>query len=220
MAYRFQVPPKTLASTVATHSLLAQGLGITGLGLCITAWAAYAFQGVVPFSVGLIAMLIGFGLLFAINAARANEALALGLFYLFTFLEGIGIAPTIHNYLQAVGSGPIVNAALTTGVGMFGLGAIVYMTGLDLRRFSGWLYGALMVAILVGIVSMFVHFIAPATYSWIVLIIFAGLVLADFARIRAGGDGLNPVQMSVQIYLDAINIFLLLLQIFGGRSRD
>ena len=67
---------------------------------------------------------------------------------------------------------------------------------------------------------MFVHFIAPATYSWIVLIIFAGLVLADFARIRAGGDGLNPVQMSVQIYLDAINIFLLLLQIFGGRSRD
>jgi len=65
-----------------------------------------------------------------------------------------------------------------------------------------------------------VHFIQPVTYSWIVLVIFAGLVLVDFARIRAGGDGLNPVQMSVQIYLDAINIFLLLLSIFGGRRRD
>lgn len=220
MAYRFQVPPKPLASTVATHSLLAQVLGITGLGLCITAWAAYAFNGSISFGVGLIAMLIGFGLLFAINAVRANEALALGLFYLFTFLEGIGLAPTIHNYLQAVGSGPIISAALTTGVGMFGLGAIVYMTGLDLRRFSGWFFGALMALVLVGVVSMFVHFIPPSIYSYGVLIIFSGLVLIDFARIRAGGDGLNPVQMSVQIYLDAINIFLALLQIFGGRSRD
>ena len=220
MAYRFQVPRKPLASTVATHSLLAQVLGITGLGLCITAWAAYAFQNVVPFGVGLIAMLIGFGLLFAINAVRANEALALGLFYLFTFLEGIGLAPTIHNYLQALGSGPIISAALTTGVGMFGLGAIVYMTGLDLRRFSGWFFGALMALVLVGVVSMFVRFIPPSIYSYGVLIIFSGLVLIDFARIRAGGDGLNPVQMSVQIYLDAINIFIALLQIFGGRSRD
>ena len=44
-----------------------------------------------------------------------------------------------------------------------------------------------------------------------------GLVLIDFARLRAGGDGLTPVQMATSIYLDAINIFLALLQIFGGR---
>jgi FtsH-binding integral membrane protein len=220
MAYRFQVSAKPMASSVATHSLLAQVLGITGFGLCITAFAAYLFQGLDSFPIGLIAMLIGFGVLFGINAARANEALALGLFYLFAFLEGVGIAPTIHNYLQAVGPAPVINAALTTGVGMFALAAIVYTTGLDLRRFAGWLYGALLVAILGGIVLLFVHFIQPATYSWIVLVIFTGLVLVDFARIRAGGDGLNPVQLAVQIYLDALNIFLLLLSIFGGRRRD
>ena len=45
-------------------------------------------------------------------------------------------------------------------------------------------------------------------------------VLIDFARLKAGGDGLTPVQMAVSIYLDAINIFLALLQIFGGRRSN
>ena len=39
---------------------------------------------------------------------------------------------------------------------------------------------------------MFVRFIHPETYAWITLVIFSGLVLIDFARLRAGGDGLTP----------------------------
>jgi modulator of FtsH protease len=57
-------------------------------------------------------------------------------------------------------------------------------------------------------------------YAWLTLIIFSGLVLIDFARLRAGGDGLTPVLMATSIYLDAINIFLALLQIFGGRRSS
>ena len=60
----------------------------------------------------------------------------------------------------------------------------------------------------------------PTIYSWGVLVIFSGLVLIDFARIRAGGDGFTPVQMAVQIYLDAVNIFLALLNILGNRRSD
>jgi FtsH-binding integral membrane protein len=74
--------------------------------------------------------------------------------------------------------------------------------------------------IVVGIVSLFLHFVHPEVYAWITLVIFTGLVLIDFARIRAGGDGLTPVQMAVSIYLDTINIFLALLQIFGGRRSS
>ena len=74
--------------------------------------------------------------------------------------------------------------------------------------------------VLVGIVSIFTHWLHPTTYSWLTLLIFTGLVLVDFARIRAGGDGLSPVQLAVQIYLDAINIFLAILQLLGGRRRD
>ena len=80
---------------------------------------------------------------------------------------------------------------------------------------------ALIGLVLVGIISAFTHWIHPTTYAWITLAIFTGLVLIDFARIRAGGDGYTPVQLAVQIYLDAINIFLAILSILGGRrSRD
>ena len=222
MAYRF--PSRNqyggpLAPAVPTHSLLAQVLGITALGLCITALAAWLFQGVSP-GLGLIAMLAGFVLLLVINAVRHNQALSLLLFYAFTFLEGVGIAPVIGQYVRAFGPDVVVNAALTTGLGMFALAAIVYATGLDLRRFQGIFMIALLGLIVVGIVSIFVKFIHPEVYAWLTLLIFSGLVLIDFARLRAGGDGLTAVQMATSIYLDAINIFLALLQIFGGRRSS
>jgi len=222
MAYRFQPqngygPP--LAPAVSTQSLLAQVLGITALGLCVTGLAAWIFQGL-PAGLGMIAMIVGFIFLISINATRRNEALSLVLFYAFTFCEGVGIAPVIGQYVRAFGPDVVFNAALTTGLGMFALGAIVYATGLDLRRFQGIFMIALLGLVLVGIVSIFVRFIHPETYAWLTLVIFSGLVLIDFARLRAGGDGLTPVLMATSIYLDAINIFLALLQIFGGRRSS
>ncbi|HEY8297647.1 MAG TPA: Bax inhibitor-1 family protein [Candidatus Baltobacteraceae bacterium] len=222
MAYRIQPQPQYAlgAPAIPVQTLLGQVLGITGLGLVVTAVAAYLFQGYGNFGLGLIAMLIGFGLLFAINGTRANGALSLMLFYAFTFLEGIGIAPVIGHYLRAIGPEVVTQAAATTGIGMFGFAAVVYATGLDLRRFSGIAFGALIALVLVGVVSVFTHWIHPTVYSWLTLAIFSFLVLIDFARIRAGGDGLTPVQLAVSIYLDAINIFLALLQIFGGGRRS
>ena len=49
---------------------------------------------------------------------------------------------------------------------------------------------------------------------------FTLLTLVDFSRIRAGGDGHTAVELALSIYLDAINIFIALLRIFGSRSRD
>jgi len=223
MAYQFQPQQNRFggpfAPAIPTQSLLAQVLGITALGLCITALSAWLFRGVPP-GIGWIALIGGFILLLSINATRNNEPLSLVLFYAFTFAEGIGIAPVIGQYLRAFGPDVVVNAALTTGLGMFALAAIVYATGLDLRRYQGILMIALLGLIVVGIISAFVRFLHPETYAWLTLVIFTGLVLVDFARLRAGGDGLTPVQMAVSIYLDAINIFLALLQIFGGRSRS
>lgn len=222
MAFRFQ--PQSpyagpAASAIPTRSLLAQVLGITALGLCVTALAAWLFQGMAA-GLGLVAMIVGFVLLLCIMGTRRNEALSLTLFYAFAFCEGVGIAPVIGQYVRAIGPGVVVNAALTTGLGMFALGAIVYATGLDLRRFQGIFTLALLGLIVLGVISMFVRFIHPETYAWLTLIIFSGLVLIDFARIRAGGDGQTPVLMAVSIYLDAINIFLALLQIFGGRRSS
>jgi len=222
MAFGFQPQNQygqPLAPAVPTRSMLAQVLGITALGLCITALAAWLFQDIAP-GVGLVAMIVGFVLLISINAVRSNEALSLLLFYAFTFCEGVGIAPVIGQYVRTLGPDVVVNAALTTGLGMFALAAIVYATGLDLRRFQGIFMIALLGLVVVGVISIFVKFIHPETYAWLTLAIFSGLVLIDFARLRAGGDGLTPVLMATSIYLDAINIFLALLQIFGGRRSS
>src|SRR5437868_13576301 len=126
MTSGYQSPPQrfSLAPAIPVQHLLGQVLGITALGLVITALAASLFQNVPPIA-GLIALIAGFILLFVINATRANPALSLTLFYAFTFLEGIGLAPTIGFYNHSVGADVVAQAALTTGLGMFALGVIV-----------------------------------------------------------------------------------------------
>jgi modulator of FtsH protease len=210
-------------ATATTGSLLGQVLGIDGIGFLITAAAAYVTAALhigSPFS--FIAMLIGFGFLIAISATRNNETLSLLMFYLFTLCEGVGIGPVIGMYLAQGpgGSAVVVDAASTTGLGMLTLASIVYLTHFDYRRLSGIAFGALIVLVIAGFISIFVHFMHPATYAWLTLAVFSLLVLVDFARIRAGGDNLSSVQLATSIYLDAINIFLALLTIFGGRRRD
>ncbi|MHB8146661.1 MAG: Bax inhibitor-1 family protein, partial [Vulcanimicrobiaceae bacterium] len=114
MAYQLQQP----SARVATQPLLAQVLGITALGLCVTALAVVLFPNV-PFGIGMFALIGGFALLFVMSAVQRNPALALMLFYVFAFLEGVGISPTIEHYLNLAGGPSIVyNAALTTGLGM------------------------------------------------------------------------------------------------------
>lgn len=218
---RFQTPPRSYgyAPAISVQSLLAQVLGITAMGLLITAGSAYFFHSV-SYGAGMLAMLVGFLLLIGINVARNNPVLSLGMFYAFALLEGIGLAPVIARYVATAGNGVVVEAAATTGLGMLALACVVYATGIDFRRFQGYLFAGLIALVLIGIIGAFTHWVHPSVYSWFTLIIFTGLVLVDFARIRAGGDGLSPVQLAVQIYLDAINIFLAILQLLGRRSDD
>jgi FtsH-binding integral membrane protein len=215
----YQTQGPRSVGVLSTQSLLGQVLGITGVGFLVTAAAAYLFQGV-AYGPSFIAMLVGFGFLIAINATRNNPALSLVMFYLFALCEGIGIAPVIGSYVQTVGPQVVVNAAATTGMGMLALACLVFMTSIDFSKLQGVAFFALIGLVLVGLVSLFVRFIHPETYAWLTLVVFTILVLVDFARIRAGGRGATPVQLATSIYLDAINIFLALLQIFGGRRRD
>ncbi len=201
-------------------ALLGQVLGITAVGFLITAAASYLFRGV-PYGVGMGASLVGLLLLFAINGARANAALGLLLFYAFTFAEGIGIAPILSRYIALDGNGVVVDAATATGFGMLILAAISFTFSVDWRRFSGVALGALLALIVVGLIGSFTHFLHPGVYAWLTLAVFSLLTLIDFSRIRAAQAWDSPVQLAVAIYLDAINIFLAFLQIFGNRnSRD
>jgi modulator of FtsH protease len=211
--------PYAPVQAVPTPALLGQVLGITGVGFLITAAAAYLFRGISP-GAGLIAFFAGLVILFVMSAVRNRPQVALLWFYAFTFLQGVGLAPTISRYVATLGPDVVVNAAGTTGFGMLVLGGVAFVFSVDWRRFAGLAFGALIALLIVGLISAFTHFIHPATYSWLVLGVFTLITLVDFSRIRAGGGGATPVELAVSIYLDALNIFIALLQLFGLRSRD
>jgi len=201
-----------------TTSLLAKVLGITALGFLITAFGVATAPAWGTF-IGFIAVL---GLVFAISfAKKANPAVALGLFFLLAYFMGWEIGPLIHRYIRAFGSTLVFNAAGTTGCGMAVMGCVAYLFNINYRRIAGIGMAALLLLIIAGIASIFFHFMSPDTYSWLTLGIFALLTVGDFARIRAGGDGASAVSLALSIYLDAINIFMAVLQLMGGRrSRN
>jgi modulator of FtsH protease len=204
---------------VSTPALLGQVLGITGVGFIITAIAAYLFRDVSSL-VGFIAFFAAFAIIFVMSAVRERPQVALLWFYAFTFLMGIFLAPMLTRYIGIDGGGVVTEAALTTAFGMLVLGGVAFVFSVDWRRFSGLALGLLIALIVVGIVSAFTHWVHPSLYSWMVLGVFTLLTLIDFSRIRAGGDGASPVQLAVSIYLDALNIFIALLQLFGARRDD
>ena len=200
-----------------TASLLSKVLAITSLGFLITA-AGVATAPVWGTFVGMIAV---FALIFAISAARKKSAgVALGLFLVLTYFMGWEIGPLIHNYMRTMGPAIVFQAAVTTGLGMAAMGCVAYLFNINYRRLTGIATAALLLVVVLGIASIFFHFMQPDTYSWLILGVFTLLTIGDFARIRAGGDGQSAVSLSLSIYLDAINIFLAVLQLLGGRRRN
>jgi modulator of FtsH protease len=216
-----QAPRGYGVATTSTGSLLGQVLAITGAGFLITAATTYLTNSLaLPVGFSFAAMLIGFIFLLAISGTRRNPALSLVMFYLFAACEGVGIGPVVGSYLRLDGPSVVQDAASTTGLGMLVLAAIVYLTSFDYRKLSGIAFGALILLVIAGLISAFTHFLHPGVYAWLTLAVFTVLVLVDFARIKAGGGGQTAVELATSIYLDSINIFLALLQIFGMRSRD
>lgn len=204
----------------STATLLSKVLWITTIGFLFTAFGAYLAPALMGGISVFALFILNFGLIFAISAAsRRSPALALVLFYAFTILMGVEIGPLLKAYLHMPGGeGVVFEAALTTAVGMFAMGAIAQVVRFDYRKVYNYVFAALIGLIVIGVLSMFVHFISPGLYAWATLAIFSVLLLIDFMRLRDGAMGLSPVQMALSIYLDALNIFIALLQIFGSSS--
>jgi FtsH-binding integral membrane protein len=201
--------------------LLSRVLWITTAGFLFTALGAY----IAPATLGMsyiVVLVVNFGLIFGINAAsRRSPGLALALFYGFAILMGVQISPILSQYLHRAGGQQIVfNAAITTALGMGLMAIIAQFARFDYRKVASIAYAGLLALVVVGIVSMFFHFISPGLYAWLTLAVFSVLVLVDFMRLKDGGRGATSVQLALSIYLDAINIFIALLQIFGGGSRS
>jgi FtsH-binding integral membrane protein len=210
-----------ITSTRTTAGLLSQVLWITMAGFIATAAGAYVSPALMGggSSIGLV--ILTFGLLFAVNIfARRSPTLALVLFYGFTFLMGIEIGPLLKAYLHLPGGVNIVfQAAATTALGMGIMAAVAAVANFNYQRIGRIAFFAVVGLVLVGFLGFFVHVVNPSLYAWATLGIFSVLLLVDFMRLKNGAMGLAPVQMALSIYLDALNIFMALLQIFGGNGR-
>lgn len=210
-----------ILDTRSTASLLSRVLWITTAGFLFTAFGAWIAPEILG-GIGYMALVLAsFALIFAVNiASRRSPGLALVLFYVFTTVMGIEIGPLLKAYLHLDGGiGIVFDAAITTAAGMAVMALVAQIANFNYRRVGAFAMAALLGLIILGIVSMFFSFLSPGVYAWASLAIFSVLLLVDFMRLKDGAMGLSPVQMALSIYLDALNIFLALLQIFGGGSR-
>ena len=207
--------------TQSTSSLLSRVLVIASLGFFVSAIGIAVAPPYFAGPVSWLCIIATFGLIFAIRAARQNTLLSFGLFLLLALAMGFQISPWINMLMHTGHSDVVFNAALTTAVGMACLGMGAQIFTFDYRRVQNYVFAALLVLVLAGVLSIFFHFISPTFYSYATLAIFSVLVVVDFMRIRNGGDGATAVELALSIYLDGINIFLALTEIFaGGRRRD
>ncbi|MBV8431805.1 MAG: Bax inhibitor-1 family protein, partial [Solirubrobacterales bacterium] len=99
------------------------------------------------------------------------------------------------------------------------LGAYGYATRRDLSGWARGLFWALLALILFGLVTIFVSIPnSHIIYAVLGLVIFGGYTIFDFNRLRRA-DMRSAVPIAASIFLDIFNIFLLLLELFGGERN-
>ena len=208
--------------TQVERSLLSRVMGWLGLSLALTAGGVYLWgAGLAPNVPWILYLLVALGLIFGIQAAAnsKNQSLAVGLFAVFSVVEGLFIAPVVYYYLQT--SPDAVGNALLGTVGIFFVAAaVVYLTSINLAAWGKYLLGALLVGIVLSVATLIFHLgISQLAISAFLGVVFVGLTFFDFWRVKAqrAGDN-NALLLALSLYLDFINLFLILLRIFGRRN--
>ena len=166
--------------------------------------------------VGFIA---AFACLISMNfTVRRSGSLSTGLLFAVGLLLGLAMAPTLVYY---AGANPqaLWQAGGATALFIAGAGAAGYATRRDLSGIARLSYWALIVLIAVGILSIFVNIPGGSlAYSVLGLVIFAGLTMGDFQRLRRSTDIDSAPLMAVSIFLDALNVFQFFLRIFSRNN--
>ena len=151
-------------------------------------------------------------------AIKQSEQLAVGLLFAFGVLIGLATAPTIA-YYATTNPQAVWQAGGATALFIAGFGAAGYATRRDLAPLARILFWALLALIVFGIVTIFVRIPnGSLIYAIVGLVIFAGFTMYDFQRLRRTKDIRAAPFLAASIFLDILNVFLLLLSLFGRRN--
>jgi modulator of FtsH protease len=208
----------TPVSRDETGRLLGQTMGLVALTTGLFALGAYIGRDMSG-AWAILWYVAAFAVLFAMNAAvKRSEQLAVGLLFGFGLLLGLAVAPTVAYYVDADPQA-VWQAGGATALFIAGFGAAGYATRRDLSGLARASFWALVALIGFGIVLIFVQIPGGALiYAVAGLVIFAGLTLFDFQRLRQTQDIRTAPLLAASIFLDVLNVFLLFLSIFGRDS--
>jgi FtsH-binding integral membrane protein len=167
---------------------------------------------------GLLLFVAAFACVLGLNvaAARGREQLAIGLLFALGLVLGLAVAPVVADYARADPSA-LWQATGATAAFVAACGAYGYATRRDLSSWARTLFWALLGLIAFGIVAIFVSIPnSNVIYAAAGLAIFGAFTIFDFNRLRRADAG-DAVAIAAGIFLDIFNVFLLTLDLFGGR---
>jgi len=202
-----------------TATLFGQTMGLVAMTAGFFALGAYAGRHLSGGAV-IVAWLAAFVVLLIMNfAARRSAAAAVVLLAVFGVLMGVASAPTLVWYAS---TNPQIlwQAGGATALFIAVFGAIGFLTRRDLSFVYRIAFFALIALLIFGIVLIFVRIPhGSLIYAIIGLVVFAGLTMGDFQRLRRARGIESAPLLAASIFLDVLNVFFFFLRIFSG-SRD
>jgi uncharacterized protein len=204
------------------YNYMAAGVGLTA----VVAGLTYQLTGPALLESPLmwVFILAPIGLVFfigsRINTLSAGTARLL--FFVYAALVGVSLSILLHIYTSAS-----ITRVFFIAAAMFGaLSVFGYSTRRDLSGLGSFLFMGLIGVIVASLVNLFLR---STGLDWLISIVgvgvFAGLTAYDTQRIKAmydNGDdetttGRKSVIAALSLYLNFINLFMMLLRLLGGR---
>lgn len=213
--------PAVAASLEERLAFLKKVYGLLTISL-VTAFAAVfmtlsspAFLAVVANNMLLFFVLEIGALLFAMFAKR-NESLALIALFTFVILSGVTVSPIIFVYSDVA-----TQAAVLTLLMFGGLTAYAFTSRRDFSKMGPFLFIGLIVLIVSGLLNAFVFqsTVMQFIYAAGGTLLFSGFILYDTSNIMRRYSTDQAIMATLALYLDILNLFMMLLQLLG-LSRD
>lgn len=190
----------------------------------------YGTMAMQPTALAMVAMFapLGFVLVLSLGVNKLSTSAAQALFWAFCATMGASLT----NIFIVYTSESIVRVFFITAATFGAMSIWGYTTKTDLSRMGSFLMMGLFGMIIAGLVNIFMQSSAlQFALSLIGVVVFTGLTAYDTQRIKAdytqyayaaGMDGANKrsVYDALSLYLNFINLFMLLLQLLGNRNNN
>lgn len=172
---------------------------------------------------GLIIAELAIVLFLSFGITRMSAGTAAAAFLVYSFLNGLTLSVIFWAY-----SGSSIVQAFVTAAGMFGAMSVYGMaTKKDLTSWGSFFFMGLIGIVLCMVVNFFLHSTGLSfVISILGVFIFIGLTAWDTQKLKAYATVTGPMRENVAVigalslYLDFINLFLMLLRLFGGNRRN